>query len=228
MSSTPNELAQQLLLAVKMQQDSQPLQDQLAQLTLDQLEGDLSLAKRQKAFWINCYNAYFLILRRDQQVDKSDIYTKAFFTIAQQKFSLDDVEHGILRRFRYKYSLGYWPQLFVPAHIRRLAVEAVDYRIHFALNCGAKSCPPIAFYTPKDLSKQLNAATQSFLEQETDFDDERKIVHTTRLFLWYLGDFGSPWGIRQIFKAQLNKDIRGYKIKYKRYSWDEDLDNFVS
>jgi hypothetical protein len=228
MSSTPNELAQQLLLAVKLQQDSQPLQDQLAQLTLDELEKDLIYAKRQKAFWINCYNAYFLILRRDQKVEKSAIYTKAFFTIAQQKFTLDDVEHGILRRFRYKYSLGFLPQLFVPAHIRRLAVEAVDYRIHFALNCGAKSCPPIAFYTPKELTQQLNTATQSFLAQETDFDDERKIILTTRLFLWYLGDFGGPWGIRQIFKAQLDKNVKGYKIKYKPYSWEEDLDNFVA
>lgn len=30
-----------------------------------------------------------------------------------------------------------------------------------------------------------------------------------------------------IFKNQLGKDIRGYCIKYKPYSWEEELDNFV-
>lgn len=224
---TPNELAEQLLLAVKLQQDSQALQTQLAALTFPQLRHALGRPNHQKAFWINCYNAYFLILRRDRQVDKATIYTKARFTIAQQDFTLDDLEHGILRRFRYKYSLGYLPNLFVPTHIKQLAVVQVDYRIHFALNCGAKSCPPIAFYTPDQLDQQLDNATQAFLESESDFDASNQVLHTTRLFLWFLRDFGGIKGIRQIYKDQLGQDLTGYTIKYKAYSWEENLGNFV-
>jgi thiol-disulfide isomerase/thioredoxin len=33
--------------------------------------------------------------------------------------------------------------------------KKVDYRIHFALNCGAKSCPPIVYYSPEKLDQQL-------------------------------------------------------------------------
>ena len=35
-------------------------------------------------------------------------------------------------------------------------------------------------------------------------------------------------GIKDIFKNQLGKDISNYKIKYKEYSWEDDLNNFVS
>ena len=48
----------------------------------------------------------------------------------------------------------------------------------FALNCGAKSCPPIAFYNAADIDAQLDLATQAFLEGESEFDDEQKIIHT--------------------------------------------------
>ena len=94
---------------------------------------------------------------------------KKLFTITSTLFSLDDVEHGILRRYRYKYSLGFITDLFPSKIIKKLAVSKIDYRIHFALNCGAKSCPPIAFYTSLNIEEELNLATQSFLESETDF-----------------------------------------------------------
>ena len=29
----------------------------------------------------------------------------------------------------------------------KVALKVLDPRIHFALNCGAKSCPPIRVYT---------------------------------------------------------------------------------
>lgn len=34
-------------------------------------------------------------------------------------------------------------------------VSPVDPRIHFALVCGAKSCPPIKLYTPDNLDEGL-------------------------------------------------------------------------
>lgn len=224
---SPNQLAQQLLLTVKIQQDSLPLQKQLAQLSYSYLHNALAIPSKKKAFWINCYNAFFLILRRDKKIHKPAIYTQALFTIAHQKLSLDDVEHGILRRFRYKYSLGYFPNPFTPRFIKKLAVDNIDYRLHFAINCGAKSCPPIAFYNWETIDQQLDLATQSFLEKESDFEEKNKVVHTTRLFLWFLADFGGSKGIKQIFKKQLGKDITNYNIEYKAYSWEEDLGNFA-
>ncbi len=222
-----NKLSEKLLLAVKMQKDTFVIREQLQNFNLNELQKNLDIDDKKKAFWINIYNAYFQIIRKEQQVKKPDIYRKKLFSLAQQQFSLDDVEHGILRKYRYKYSLGFFANIFTKRLIKKLAVGALDYRIHFALNCGAKSCPPIAFYNVEKIDFQLNLATQSFLESESEFNDEQKVVHTTALFQWFLADFGGMSGIKSIYKNLLNKDVSDYKIKYKEYSWEEDLDKFA-
>ena len=223
-----NKLSEQLLLSVKMEEDSASIQFELASLVSDSLKKHLFDDEKKKAFWINIYNAYFLILRKDREVKKSDIYKKQLIEIAGRFFSLDNVEHGILRKYRYKYSLGFFVNVMTSKFVKELAVDSLDHRIHFALNCGAKSCPPIAFYNPEKVNEQLDLSTQSFLEAESDFNDQKMIVSTTKLFLAYYWDFGGKKGIRKIFLSQLNKDISDYKIRYKKYSWEERLNNFVS
>ncbi|NMF33407.1 hypothetical protein HHH56_01210 [Flammeovirga yaeyamensis] len=66
----------------------------------------------------------------------------------------------------------------------------------------------------------------SFLEQETNFDNKNKRVNVTRLFLWFLGDFGGIKGVKKIIEEKLNIDISGFGIKFKSYHWDEKLLNF--
>jgi hypothetical protein len=222
-----NSLSEQLLLDVKMEKDSSSIQLQLKELDLDFLRKRLINDDKKKAFWINIYNAYYQILRTEKKLVKSVIYKKKSIPIAGKLFSLDDVEHGILRRYRHKHSLGLFANLLTTNFIKKNAVETLDYRIHFALNCGAKSCPPIAFYNSENINAQLDMATQAFLGGESDFNDESKVVNTTALFKWFYADFGGKKGIKRIFSEQLNKDISGYKLNYKAYSWDEDLANFV-
>ncbi len=180
----------------------------------------------KKAFWINIYNAYFQILRKHQNIEKKVIYTQKLIKIATIFFSLDDIEHGILRRFRYKYSLGYFPSLFVKKHIRELAVSKIDYRIHFALNCGAKSCPPIAFYSPEKLEGQLSLAEISFLESETEIDHQKKEIRTSMILKWFLADFKGKKGIRKLIKKVLKEPVTNYTIKFNPYSREEELNNY--
>ena len=217
--------AKKFLLAVKMQEPITGFVAALASAPNDELKTQLVSDYDKKAFWINIYNAYFQTLR-NQGHQKPAIYRKRLFVVAGQSFSLDDVEHGILRRFKYKYSLGFFSNIFVKRRIRRLAIDQLDYRIHFALNCGAKSCPPIGFYDSEIIDTQLDLATQSFLEAETDIDHSRKVLRTTSLFKWFLADFGGKEGIRTIYRDQLSIDVRGYKIQFKAYSWEDALSNF--
>jgi len=224
-SIDPIELSEELLLAVKLKKATTPLEAGLKNLSLSSLKEALQDDDRKKAFWINSYNAYFQIIR-SEGTQKPDIYRKRLIHIAGYVFSLDDIEHGILRRNRYKYSMGYLKNIFAKRMIKSLSVDRLDYRIHFALNCGAKSCPPIAFYKHSLLDKQLNLATQSFLEAETIIDEQEATVHVTALFKWFAGDFGGKKGIVNIYKNQLDVDISKLEIKYSAYSWEEDLYNF--
>lgn len=218
-------LSEQLLLAVKLGDETKALEDQLANQKLETLK-TLNTDNLKKTFWINIYNAWFQILRKRENKTKPEIYRERLFTIAGHPFSLDDVEHGILRKFRYKYSLGYLANPFVKSLIKELAVEEIDYRIHFALNCGAKSCPPIAFYSSNNIDEQLELATLSFLESETEVKTEKKEIHITTLFKWFLGDFGGMKGVRQILERRLGLSTKGFKLVFAPYSWDEHLDNY--
>ena len=222
-----NILSEELLLKVKTKKSTAQTKQKLQDYPFDQLTSELNTDVLKKSFWINIYNSFYLILRRELQMEKPGIYRNRAIVIANKSWSLDDVEHGILRKFRYKYSLGYLSDPFVSSTLKRVAVDRVDYRIHFALNCGAKSCPPIAFYTPLKLEEQLDMSTQSFLENEIEFLKEKKEVWISSLFKWYLADFGGAKGIRKIIKEQKYIDPAPYKIRFKPYLWDESLNNFT-
>lgn len=220
-------LSEELLLVVKMQKPNKDKVAQLANLRVNELYEELDSDQAKKAFWINIYNAFFLILRQEMQLQRPNIFTKKAICIAGIYFSLDDIEHGILRKYRWKWSLGYLPNPFTSKIIRQLAVAKIDPRLHFAINCGAKSCPPIAFYKTQNLDQQLDLASQSFLESETDIYPEKKELHTSRLLLWYCGDFGGRIGSFHLLEKYLDINLEGWKLVYKSYDWGEELGNFV-
>ncbi len=220
-------ISEELLLALKANKPYAQLVNDIAAIDRQALDAELNDDNKKKAFWINAYNSFFLILRKHQNIDKSKIYLDKLIDIAGQKMSLDDIEHGIIRKYRIKKSLGYLPNWFAASWIKKWAVDEIDYRIHFALNCGAVSCPPIAFYNSDHIDHQLETATYSFLESEVNINDQEKTAEISKLFFWYHGDFGGNSGIRQVIKKYLKRDISGYKISYAPYDFSEDLNNFM-
>ncbi len=222
-----NTLSEQLLLAVKKEDPYNAIVQQLAAVSPQKLQEELFDDQRKNAFWINIYNASFQILRKYQGLGQPKIYTEKQLTIAGHPISLDDVEHGILRRYRYKYSLGFFANPFVSGQVKKWAVNHIDFRIHFALNCGAVSCPPIAFYSVNELEEQLEVASHAFIKGETQIDDKKRILHVSRLFLWFFNDFNRRNGIRKLLANYLDQDFSDYTLKFNPYSWEEFLDNYA-
>lgn len=123
--------------------------------------------------------------------------------------------------------MGYFSNIFINSKIKILAVAQIDYRIHFALNCGAVSCPPIAFYTLEKLETQLDLATFNFLSTQTYIDSTRQEIETSKLLKWFLGDFRGKKGITNILENIFDRNLQGYSLKFKVYDWTEDLGNFT-
>ena len=219
-------LSENLLYCVKTETPSDSLQLAIARYSVREVANELTDDNAKKAFWLNIYNAYYQLLSIQQKKTKPAIFTSKSIHFSDADFSLDGIEHGILRRYRWKYSLGYLPQLFPHKNIKRLAVTKKDFRIHFALNCGAKSCPPIAFYNYEKIETQLDLAARSFLEGESLIKESEKVVYTTKIMQWFKSDFGGKKGIRKILSQYLNKDFLGYKIKFNPYNQTEELKNF--
>jgi len=227
MKSQSGTYSEQLLLSVKMEESYQEKIEALENLSLDELKADLQTDDQKKAFWINIYNAFYQILRKERGLVKPAIFKDRVVKIAEHDFSLDDIEHGILRKGKHKYSKGYLVNPFSSKLIKNLEVDDLDYRIHFALNCGAKSCPPIAFYNADRLADQLKMATHSFLESESEVDIENKTLLVSTLFSWFSADFGGKSGVRQILGNIFDQDFADFKVEYQDYSWDEDLGNYA-
>jgi len=177
------------------------------------------------AFWLNLYNAATqLLLDRRPELYESALRTVRFFraeavTVAGTPLSLNDIEHGILRGSQSVVGLGYLPRLRPSAFERRYRLESVDPRIHFALNCGAASCPAIRRYEPDRVDEQLDLATRSYLESSVEYDADAGVVRVPRVFLWYRGDFGGGSGIRE-FLAAYDAVPAGAEPRIRHRSWD--------
>lgn len=229
-NNTTVRLSQEAVYAAKTGENTAALQKQLANLDEVVLATTLTNDADKKAFWINLYNAYTQILlqqKKQRYQNRSRFFGDRIITIAGRPYSLDDIEHAILRRGRTKWSWGYITNPFLPARFKRLRVNKVDYRIHFALNCGAKSCPPIAFYSAEKLDTQLNLATANYLTSSVQYNAATKEVWVPRILSWFRADFGGKKGIRKLLTTQgLTPAGTKPRLRFSPYDWTLSLNNF--
>jgi len=222
--------SQNLIESVKSGRDYHNTQLEIATGKLEILFSELNEDAKTLAFWINIYNAFIQIIL----IEKPEIYhhRKEFFggkhsKVAGQKISLDNIEHGILRRSKWKYSFGYISSPFITSFERAFRVVRVDPRIHFALNCGASSCPPIRSYNPDDLEQQLELATESYLEAEINYLPDKNLMVIPAIFNWFRGDFGGKKGIVEFLRKYYSSSHVNFKISFKAYDWGMKLNNYV-
>lgn len=201
---------------------------QYEQFTIEELEGGLNERSEKLAFWINTYNAFIIYtLQKDPSLfeDRGKFFTQPRLRIAGHDFSFDNIEHDIIRNLRVKWGLGYLQKWFVADHLRKLRVKKREPRIHFALNCGANSCPPVAIYDDEALETQLTKGTQQYLESVTTA--ENNTVTTTPLFSWFRGDFSGKRGIKKmLLHYGLIESTEGVELKFGPYDWTLNIDNF--
>ena len=191
----------------------------------------LGSGPKYTAFWINIYNALIIdaIIHyglRGSLMLKPGIFRLAAYTIDGMRFSADDIEHGILRQNRFNPVLPLRPFGSVDPRLSYM-VELFDARIHFALVCGARSCPPIAHYSADRLDDQLNLATGAFINGGgVQWDAKRQTIWLSKIFDWYKDDFGGRQGVFDLIAAHsrnteiphlfTHKDI---KVRYSPYDW---------
>jgi len=188
---------------------------------------------RALAFWLNLYNAGTqLLLARRPGLYEGPLRLVRFFratavTVGGGELSLDAIEHGILRGSRSKYGLGYLPRLPRRAE-RRFRLAEPDPRVHFALNCGAESCPAIRAYEPGRIDDQLDLATRGYLDATVAYDPDAGVARLPRLFLWYRGDFGGGDGIRSFLRAHdAIPDGAAPRLRYRSWDWSKAAGKFA-
>lgn len=177
-----------------------------------------------RAFWINLYNVLVMhaVVTRGHPgtnpLRQLAFFSRRIWIVGGQRLSLDDLEHGLLRGNR-RHPFYPLPQLG-PGDPRRPWVLPLEPRVHFALNCGARSCPPIGVYRADGLEEQLKLATASYLGSEVE--PAGRVLRLPQILRWYAGDFGGREGLAELLGRHLGletAEVLGRRWVYKPYDW---------
>ena len=145
--------------------------------SMEAIDPDDLSAPEALAFWMNLYNAGALRaagLAFDEDMGSvlrvPGAFSAPWATVAGQHLSLDDIEHGKIRRFG-------------------------DPRIHGALVCGSASCPTLRRepFTGESLDHQLDDQLRFFISHGGgSLNRSDNTVWLSSVFKWYGRDFTSP------------------------------------
>eukprot|EP00240_Pyramimonas_obovata_P000549 CAMPEP_0118922860 /NCGR_PEP_ID=MMETSP1169-20130426/1626_1 /TAXON_ID=36882 /ORGANISM="Pyramimonas obovata, Strain CCMP722" /LENGTH=537 /DNA_ID=CAMNT_0006863787 /DNA_START=279 /DNA_END=1892 /DNA_ORIENTATION=+ len=201
------------------------------------------------AFYINVYNMLVIhatVVRGPPQntAERLSFFSSIRYRIGGHDYTTDEIENGVLRGNRASaadpFILLGMPQFgrptFPPGDPRLYhSVNPMDPRIHCALVCGAKSCPPIRVYSAASLDVGLDGATEAFCESEVKVDTESRTVTLSKIFKWYSVDFGTnqseilQWTLPYLaddkaatLKAMLEDEASGggaITVAYSEYDW---------
>ncbi|MFY0629876.1 MAG: DUF547 domain-containing protein [Flavobacteriaceae bacterium] len=164
-------------------------------------------ADKEKAFWINAYNAYTIRIILDNYPLKSitgiknkgkTAWKTPFAKVAGKTYTLDHIEHEILRK-KFK-----------------------DPRIHVGVNCASGSCPKLGnmAFTESNVDTELERLMKEFINDTTRNKLSKKKVEISEIFNWFKGDFTANGSvidyINKYADVKVNKKA---KIKYLPYDW---------
>jgi Protein of unknown function, DUF547 len=175
---------------------------------------------QQRAFLINAYNAYTIELILSSYPNLKSIkdlggllsspWSKSFFFLLDQKRSLDDVEHKLLRG----------------------AKNFNEPRVHFAANCASVGCPALRpeAYEAAKFEAQLEDQTKRFLSDRSRnrFDKAEDTLYLSRIFDWYDKDFGKDPNAKNLseFLARYSGSLglsNAEKVRLKNAQIDVDF-----
>ena len=162
---------------------------------------------KQKAFWINAYNAYTikLILENyplksimDIKKDGKTAWKIPFAKVGGETYTLDHIEHKILRE-----------KLFDP-------------KIHVGVNCASGSCPKLGnvAFTEQNVDAELTKLMKAFVNDSTRNKLSKKKVQISEIFNWFKDDFTKQGSVIDFLNKYAETEIKSNaKISYLKYDW---------
>jgi hypothetical protein len=168
------------------------------------------------AYWINVYNILTIdLVLQHYPVDGireignllRPVWKRPAGRIAERPYSLDEIEHRILR------PLG-------------------EPRIHAAIVCASVSCPALRRepFAASRLDAQLDATVRGWLADSGKglrIDRTTRTLWLSRIFQWFEGDFESQGGVIAFIAAHVGDGDRAWlerqgpavSIEYLDYDW---------
>ena len=165
---------------------------------------DDSWSKDEKmAYWINAYNAFTIQLILDNYPissikDIENPWDIEFINLRDKTFSLNDIEHKILRKMN-------------------------DPRIHFGIVCASVSCPKLqnVAFEASNLDGQLDIAAKEFLANPARNNLSKNAIQLSKIFKWFAKDFKNEGSLIDFLNKYSEITIlQNAKKSYKDYDWN--------
>ncbi len=155
------------------------------------------------AYWINVYNAFTVKLIIDNYPIKSikdikDPWDLRFFKLGKKWYTLNDVEHRILRK------MG-------------------DPRIHFGINCASFSCPRLLnkAFTAQNVDQELEKLAIAFINDPKRNTITAQNIQLSKIFSWFAKDFKREGTLinflNKYSKIAINDNA---KKSFRTYDWN--------
>ena len=180
---------------------------------------DFTDADARLALWLNAYNAIAIsqvlevypiasirpkVLGIPNWLSFLDFFTRSNTIIGGKKYSLNQIEHAILRP------------------------EFAEPRIHFALVCASVGCPLLrrGAYFPESVRTQLEADASRFIHNrdKVRYDAQKKTLYLSKIFEWYREDFVKAAGsVAEYVGGYLGPEAAvgdGWAIVFLPYDWN--------
>ncbi len=180
---------------------------------------DFTDADARLALWLNAYNAIAIsqvlevypiasirpkVLGIPNWLSFLDFFTRSNTIIGGKKYSLNQIEHAILRP------------------------EFAEPRIHFALVCASVGCPLLrrGAYFPESVRTQLEADASRFIHNpdKVRYDAQKKTLYLSKIFKWYGEDFVKAAGsVAEYVGGYLGPEAAvgdGWAIVFLPYDWN--------
>ena len=142
--------------------------EKLSAMDIEALPRDAEMAT-----WFNLYNAKTIELILENYPTKSirkisNPWKRDRLVVNGKKMSLDDIEHGTVRK---KYD---------------------EPRVHYAFNCASIGCPNIksSAWEASSLEADLVQASRDFIGSERGVSIQGNKIIASSIFKWYKKDFG--------------------------------------
>jgi hypothetical protein len=178
----------------------------------------------QTAFWLNAYNA--CVLRDAAELGAGGFFERTRAQVAGHGWSLDDIEHGLLRGNVPKHAAFSAPMKKSDPRLAYMPIT-FDERVHFAMFSGCRSSPPLRVLRAASLDTELEAAARDYIRATVRVKDEGARVKVPKIFQWYADDFGGEDGVLEFVTARLDEewvemiDRRqgSVRLKYLDFDW---------
>jgi hypothetical protein len=164
-------------------------------------------SNQKKAYWMNAYNAFAILLVvnnypvasiKDIGSWTKEVWDMKFFKIGGVEMSLSHIEHKILR------------------------VDFTDPRIHAGINCASYSCPNLynKAFTEDNVEESLTKLMKDFVNDKLKNKITATSIQISEIFKWFKEDFTKGQTLIEFLNkysdVKINKDA---KVSYMKYNW---------